>query len=158
MSLWTFFRSRLPKLLIMGLKKRNKVSAEFSMSAMTDIIFLLLIFFMLTSNFVRIQPFSLPKSDSKTVAASSVVVSVSKAAEYTLNGEVLEESLLEARLVEEVNKAKVEEGEPDGRGNYPNISVTIVAEVGVPFDSVNKIIKMAAKLRVRAIIATEPRS
>lgn len=36
----------------MGLKKRSKVSAEFSMSSLTDIIFLLLIFFMLTSNLV----------------------------------------------------------------------------------------------------------
>ncbi|MGA1582220.1 MAG: ExbD/TolR family protein, partial [Saprospiraceae bacterium] len=32
----------------MPIKKRNKVSAEFSMSSLTDIIFLLLIFFMLT--------------------------------------------------------------------------------------------------------------
>lgn len=36
----------------MGLKKNNKVSAEFSMSSLTDIIFLLLIFFMLTSSLV----------------------------------------------------------------------------------------------------------
>lgn len=43
----------------MGLKKRNKVNAEFSMSSLTDIIFLLLIFFMLTATFVRIEPFEL---------------------------------------------------------------------------------------------------
>ena len=36
----------------MGMKKRTKVSAEFSMSSLTDIIFLLLIFFMLTSSMV----------------------------------------------------------------------------------------------------------
>ena len=36
----------------MGIKKRNKVSAEFSMSSLTDIIFLLLIFFMLTSSMI----------------------------------------------------------------------------------------------------------
>ncbi|MCB0682601.1 MAG: biopolymer transporter ExbD, partial [Saprospiraceae bacterium] len=57
----------------MALKKRSKVSAEFSMSSLTDIIFLLLIFFMLTSNFVKIQPFELPESDSKTVAPTSAV-------------------------------------------------------------------------------------
>ena len=44
------------------------------MSSLTDIIFLLLIFFMLTSNFVKIQPFELPESDSKTVAPTSAVV------------------------------------------------------------------------------------
>ena len=69
----------------MGLKKRNKVSAEFSMSSLTDIIFLLLIFFMLTSNFVQIQPFELPESDSKTVAATSIVVSIEKDGTHTLN-------------------------------------------------------------------------
>jgi len=36
----------------MAMKKRSKVSAEFSMSSLTDIIFLLLIFFMLTSSMV----------------------------------------------------------------------------------------------------------
>jgi len=36
----------------MALKKKSKVSAEFSMSSLTDIIFLLLIFFMLTSSVV----------------------------------------------------------------------------------------------------------
>ena len=34
----------------MGLKRRNKAIAEFNMSSLTDIIFLLLIFFMLTSS------------------------------------------------------------------------------------------------------------
>jgi biopolymer transport protein ExbD len=128
------------------------------MSAMTDIIFLLLIFFMLTSNFVRIQPFQLPKSDSKTVAATSVVVSISKAGEYTLNSEPVAAEELETRLEAEVNKVKAEEGDPDAKGNYPNISVTIVAEVGTPFEQVNAIVKLAARYRVRAIIATEPRS
>jgi biopolymer transport protein ExbD len=42
----------------MELKRRNKVTAEFNMSSMTDLVFLLLIFFMLTSNFVT--PSGLP--------------------------------------------------------------------------------------------------
>ena len=36
----------------MGLKKRSRVTAQFNMSSLTDIIFLLLIFFMLTSSLV----------------------------------------------------------------------------------------------------------
>jgi len=62
----------------MGLKKRSRVSAEFSMSSLTDIIFLLLIFFMLTANFVRVDNIELPKSDSKTVAPSDVAVAIQK--------------------------------------------------------------------------------
>lgn len=36
----------------MAIKKKSKVSAEFNMSSLTDIIFLLLIFFMLTSSMI----------------------------------------------------------------------------------------------------------
>jgi biopolymer transport protein ExbD len=55
----------------MAFKKRSKVSAEFSMSSLTDIIFLLLIFFMLTSTLVAPNAinFNLPGSTQKRVSA-----------------------------------------------------------------------------------------
>ena len=59
------------------MKKRNKVSAEFSMSSLTDIIFLLLIFFMLTSQAVQINV-DLPQSDSKVVAPTDLAVQIFK--------------------------------------------------------------------------------
>ena len=132
----------------MGLKKRNETSAEFSMSSLTDIIFLLLIFFMLTSNMVRIEPFQLPESDSKTVAATSVVVTIEKSGRYTLNSKDISPRALERALREEVKKAKVKE----------NLAVTIVAEVGTPFDDVVQVMEVAARLRIKAIIATQPKS
>jgi biopolymer transport protein ExbD len=50
----------------MGLKRRNRVSPNFSMASMTDVIFLLLIFFMITSTVVSPNDsgfsFSLPKA------------------------------------------------------------------------------------------------
>src|SRR5690606_41414058 len=72
----------------MALKKRSKVSAEFSMASLTDIIFLLLIFFMLTStlaspNALRL---TLPSSTSKTVAPQSYTVSIKNNGRYFLNG------------------------------------------------------------------------
>ena len=82
----------------MGLKKRSKVSAEFSMSSLTDIIFLLLIFFMLTSTLVRIQPFPLPKSDSKTVAPTSMVVTIEKSGKITVNNREVPSSAIETAL------------------------------------------------------------
>ena len=56
----------------MGLKKKNKVNAEFSMSSLTDIIFLLLIFFMLTSSVVTPNALNLkmPGSSSSSVTVS----------------------------------------------------------------------------------------
>lgn len=133
----------------MGINRRNKNSAEFSMASLTDIIFLLLIFFMLTSNFVDIQPFELPKSDSKTVAPTSVVVSIAKDGEHRINNAVVVEEELEALLAPIVTQ--------ESKGN-PDYTVTIVAEVGTPFDAVVRVMKIAGQLKVKAIIATQPTS
>lgn len=132
----------------MGLKKRNKTSAEFSMSSLTDIIFLLLIFFMLTSTLVKIEPFELPKSNSKTVAPTSVVVAITKDGQHKIGGEVIPERSLTRVLSNEILKSDEAERE--------NYTITIVAEVDTPFEYVVNIMKIAASLKVNAIIATEP--
>ncbi|MCI4651295.1 biopolymer transporter ExbD [Phaeodactylibacter sp.] len=132
----------------MGLKKRSKVSAEFSMSSLTDIIFLLLIFFMLTSTLVRIQPFELPKSDSKTVASTSIVVTLEKNGRTTVNNNETVARNLERALRMEVRTSD----------NRDNAAITIVAEMGTPFDRVVEVMEIANRLKVNAIIATEPRS
>ena len=132
----------------MGLKKRNKVSAEFSMSSLTDIIFLLLIFFMLTSTLTNPPPYALPKSDSKTVAPSSVTVSLRADGTFQLDGKDLN-----PRSLEKVLRQKVRTME-----NRDGISITIVAEVGTPFEDVVQVMKVAGKLKVKAIIATEPKT
>ena len=64
----------------MALKSRNKVSAVFSMSSMTDIVFLLLIFFMLTSTLVTTNALDLvlPNSTAQTVKKQRVSVSINK--------------------------------------------------------------------------------
>ena len=132
----------------MPLKRQSKVSAEFSMSSLTDIIFLLLIFFMLTSKMVRIEPFELPVSDSKTVAATSVVVSISAADEWRLNSI----SIRPAALPRAIKSAIGEVPDKD------DVTVTIVAERGVPFAKVEQVMKLAAENRVKAMIATQPTS
>ncbi len=128
------------------MKKRNKVSAEFSMSSLTDIIFLLLIFFMLTSSMVQINV-PLAKSDSKTVAPTDLAVMMTKDGKVTFNGKKSSMSSLEKQIYKEAI----------GQSNNENATVTIIAEVGVPWEKVNAVMKMASKLQIKAIIATEPR-
>jgi biopolymer transport protein ExbD len=132
----------------MGFKKKNKVSAEFSMSSLTDIIFLLLIFFMLTSNFVRIQPFDLPESDSKTVAPVSIVVSITNDGAYMVDDQDVQQSNLASVIRSKVN----------GINDKEHTAITIVAEVGTDFEKVTEILGIAAALKVQAILATQPRS
>lgn len=132
----------------MPLKRQSKVSAEFSMSSLTDIIFLLLIFFMLTSKMVRIEPFELPVSDSKTVAATSVVVSISAKDDWKLNGLTIRPKVLGVALRQQIGEVAKKE----------DVTVTIVAEKGVPFSKVEQVMKLAAENRVKAMIATQPTS
>ncbi len=131
----------------MSLKRSNRANAEFNMSSLTDIIFLLLIFFMLTSNFVQIRPFDLPKSDSQTVAPTNIVVELQKDGIVRVNSvEVRGAAVLQA-LGDALDQAE----------NKEDATVTIVAETGVPFNRLTPVMNLAAQRRARAIIATQPR-
>ena len=82
----------------MGLKKRGKVSAEFSMSSLTDIIFLLLIFFMLTSSLVSPNALNL-KMPGKTSVPSSTSknlqkITITSSGSYLYEGVSIKDSAL----------------------------------------------------------------
>ena len=131
----------------MGIKKRNKVSAQFNMSSLTDIIFLLLVFFMLTATFVNIKPVDLPESDTKAVAPSSLHVVVEKSGSLFVNGEAVEAESISQAIRKVAN----------GLDNPENTTITIVAEKGVPFNQVMKILTVASDLKFKAILATQPK-
>ena len=75
----------------MGLQQKNKVDALFSMSSMTDIIFLLLIFFMLTSSFITPSGLSvnLPSSETSDIVMQEVTVSVTKDLQFSVNDQLV---------------------------------------------------------------------
>jgi len=116
------------------------------MSSLTDIIFLLLIFFMLTSSMVQIN-ITLPTSDSKTVAPSDLIVMMTRDGNLTFNGKKIAKSGLKSKIKSELNTMS----------NKENASISIVAEVGVPWKKINDVIVIASQLRVKAHIATQPR-
>ena len=132
----------------MGFKNRNKVSAEFSMSSLTDIIFLLLIFFMLTANFVQIKPFQLPESDVKSTAPTSIAVSITKDGKFSYRNQDMRLSALKVALGRSVKEAE----------NKDNATITIAAEVDTPFERVVDVMNIAKSLKVKAILATQPKA
>ena len=132
----------------MGVKKRNKVSAEFSMSSLTDIIFLLLIFFMLTSSMVQIN-MELPQSDSKTVAPTDLAVMVRKDGSITVNGKKTAKRDLSARIAREMRYQT--------QDNKGNATVNIIPETGTQWKEVFSVMKIAASLDVKTIISTQPK-
>jgi len=131
----------------MALKKRNKISAEFSMASMTDMIFLLLIFFMLTSSIVSPNALNLklPSSTSKTVASPTLSVSISPEGKLYLNGKEMAYQVLEKMVQLEVRKI----------GDPKNTTMTIVADKNATVESLAQVMELAHVLKINAILATE---
>src|SRR5699024_9421582 len=88
----------------MNLRGRNKVSAEFSMASMTDIIFLLLVFFLLTSPAITPEALDLllPNASGKTTNVQNVSISITEDLEVYMDSEKVNfaslESLLQTKL------------------------------------------------------------
>ena len=85
----------------MKVKRKNKIDPNFNMSSMTDIVFLLLIFFMLTSTLVSPNALNLllPKSESKTIEKTTTSVSIDSLSNFyiettKINKEDIEEELI----------------------------------------------------------------
>lgn len=131
----------------MALKRRNKTSAEFSMASLTDVIFLLLIFFVLTSKLVKISAQDLPESDSTTVAPVTLIVEIDEGGRYLFNGAATSVAQVESALRQEIQ----------GVEKASDITLTIAAQKDVSFDLVVDLIQLAGKMKVKAILATKPR-
>ncbi|WBM74267.1 ExbD/TolR family protein [Saprospira grandis] len=86
----------------MGLKKRTEVSAEFNMSSLTDIIFLLLIFFMLTSSLVNPTAINLKlpnSSRSKPISSNKpAIIVVNETKEIRFNQLKVDIPALKAKI------------------------------------------------------------
>lgn len=86
----------------MELKRRNRVSAEFSMASMTDIIFLLLIFFMITSSAIAQSSIEVELPEASTVSASTqdpTTVTINESGLYYINDREILKEELEQHLV-----------------------------------------------------------
>ncbi len=130
----------------MALKSRNKVSASFSMSSMTDIVFLLLIFFMVTSTLIAPNALKLllPQSNSQAPAKPQVTVSITKDFNYFL-GETRVNTLNDLEYQLRVKLAKEEE---------PTLSLHV--DKSVPMEEVVKVMNIAKDNKFRVILATSP--
>lgn len=127
----------------MGIKKKSKVSAEFSMSSLTDIIFLLLIFFMLTSSMVVPNALNLKlpgKSKSSTeLKAPPTNISVKRDGSYWIRGEKVSINRIE-KAVRELGK----KGRP--------VSITLTPDPRVPNQYVVAIMDISFRYNVETIL------
>ena len=129
----------------MNLRGRNKVSANFSMSSMTDIVFLLLIFFMLTSPVITPEALDLilPKAKGKTTNKHNLSVSINKELEIYINKDRVSESNLEQNLINRLEDAE-------------NPTIILRAEEGVPVEKAVKVMDIANRNRFKVVLAVKP--
>ena len=128
----------------MNLKANNKINPLFSMSSMTDIIFLLLIFFMLTASFITPSglPVSLPSSKSSTIVIQKVSVTITKDLKYFVNDKEVNISDIEIHLRNEI-------------GNKEGL-VVLHCDKDVPVEHLVNVAGIATSLEAKVTIATQP--
>ena len=129
----------------MGLRSRNKVSQNFNMSSMTDIVFLLLIFFMLTSTLVSPNALKLllPSSKSKTLEKQTISISISPEIDFYLN-----EKMVNANSIEQELKLLI--------GNEVEPAIILHADKTVAIEHVVKIMDIAYRKKYKIVLATTP--
>jgi biopolymer transport protein ExbD len=132
----------------MSLRTRNKRSAQFNMSSLTDIIFLLLIFFLLTSTLVQPNAVKLllPNSNSKTQATQSMAIAIDAQLKHYVNNKSVRKSELAPEL-----QRLMQLQEPGS-----DQTAVLYADKSVPVENVVEIINIANDLQLKLILATEP--
>jgi biopolymer transport protein ExbD len=135
----------------MAIKSRSKISTEFSMASMSDLVFLLLIFFMLTSTLVAPNAIKLllPASSSKTMAKQTITVYIDGSFNY-----FIEETPVEIEFLTESIGNKLQ-GQTEG-------TVVLRSDESVPvqyvvnlIDAVNQVNEMTQS-KHKVILATRP--
>jgi biopolymer transport protein ExbD len=129
----------------MNIRGRNKITPEFNMSSMTDIVFLLLIFFMIASTLVTTNAIDilLPTASGKTENKKSVAVSIKKDLSFYIDQSKVEVQDLETELLQRLQK----ETAP---------TLVLRAEKSVPVDYVVKVMDIANRNKFKIIFAVNP--
>ena len=135
----------------MALKRNTKVDAQFSVSIMTDIVFLLLIFFLVTSTLINPNALKLllPKSTGQVSAKATVSVSIkdwgNDTYTYHVNGDQTPASY--QQVEDELIGLLSSEEDP---------TFSIYSDQSVPVGEVVQIMNIAKRNNYKVILATQP--
>ncbi|WP_296386241.1 biopolymer transporter ExbD [Winogradskyella sp.] len=129
----------------MNIRGRNKVTPEFNFASMTDIVFLLLIFFMIASTLVSTNAIDiiLPKASGKTENKKSTAVSIKKDLTYYIDQKRVGESVLESQLKSIM-------------ASQESPTIVLRAEKSVPVENVVKVMDIANRNKFKVILAVQP--
>lgn len=132
------------------LKRKTKISPEFSMASMTDIIFLLLIFFMITSTMVSPNAIKvlLPQGNQQTVAKPLTRVVIDEGLNYYAGfGNEKEQKIELERLPQFLQECATRE---------PEMYIALYADETVPYREIVKVLNIANENKFKMVLATRP--
>ena len=130
----------------MALSTRNKISINFSSVGMTDVVFNLLIFFMLTSTLVHPHALKLqlPKGTVQVSAKPQTTVSITSDLKLYIEGKQINFADLESELKQKL-------------GSNPETFIALHTDKSVPIGTVAEVLNIAQKNNYKLILATSPK-
>ena len=129
----------------MNLRGRNQIRTEFNMSSMTDVVFLLLIFFMIASTLAKqlnTIDIKLPKAEGKTENRNTVAVTITNAGRFFINDKRISKINLEERLIFSLSEMKIP-------------SIVLRTEKKVAIDQVVYVMNIANKNGIKVVLAVD---
>ncbi|WP_300502851.1 biopolymer transporter ExbD [uncultured Duncaniella sp.] len=136
----------------MALKRQNTMMAAFSMASMTDVIFLLLIFFMVTSTFVfpTALEVNLPQSSKQTALKPSTRVYIDKAGVIYATADESEPVAMDMGAL--LDFLSQQASRPEGAEEY----IAVYADEEVTYGTLVKVLDLGAQNNLKMVLATKP--
>ncbi len=137
----------------MALKRQNTMMAAFSMASMTDVIFLLLIFFMVTSTFVfpTALEVNLPESSKQTALKPSTRVYIDKEGVIYATADQSEPVAMDENTLLGFLQS-MSANAADGGDNY----IAVYADEEVTYGALVRVLDLGAQNNLKMVLATKP--
>lgn len=134
----------------MALKRQQDMMATFSMASMTDVIFLLLVFFLVTSTFVfpTALDINLPESAEQTAAKPATRIFIDSAGNYFVSYDNAElQPVGQEHLIDYLHIVRQQD---------PESGIAVYADVEVPYGKVVEVLNLGAANSMKMVLATRP--
>jgi biopolymer transport protein ExbD len=129
----------------MNLRKRKKITAEVATASMNDIMFFLMLFFLIMSTLLNpnVVKLTLPNSKhNQTLRQKEVTISVTKELQYYVNNAPVAFEMLEPLLSSELSKSK-------------DLTVILRCDSGITVQNLVNVLEIGNKLKVKMVLATK---
>lgn len=129
----------------MNFRGRNKITPEFNMSSMTDVVFLLLIFFMIASTLAKnldTIEVKLPQAKGKTENRNTVAVTINNRSQFYIDSKQISKNSMERELIAQLKSSS-------------SPAIVLRAEEKVPIDQVVFVMNIANENGIKVVLAVD---